>query len=125
MDIREGIIMTEPFGINATSGDPNIDVQKLFGGTLVDFSVQADWSSQGGKFNATIIEDDVDSDKFIPPVINAPYFFELRDVNNNLVFEYGGIIDSINRHVSPESKVYSVELASPNKILKSAHIVLD
>ena len=108
----------EPFGSSNTVGQPNISTQKHFGATLKDFSVKADWSSQAGKLSMSVVEDDTDGDKFTVPVINSPYFFEFNG------FVYGGIVDSIHRKVGPNSgKIYSIELSSPNKILKNVQIV--
>jgi len=110
----------EPFGSSDTVGEPNLTTQKHFGATLKDFSVKADWSSQAGKLSMSVVESDTDGDKFTIPVINSPYFFEFNG------FTYGGIVDSVHRNIDPNSgKIYSLELSSPNKILKSVQIITD
>jgi hypothetical protein len=110
----------EPFGSSDTVGEPNISTQKHFGATLKDFSVKADWSSQAGNLSLSVVESDTDGDKFAVPVINSPYFFEFNG------FVYGGIVDSIHRKIGPNSgKIYSIEISSPNKILKNVQIVTD
>ena len=112
-----------PFGESTSSGDPNIGVQKFCGATVRDFSVAADWAGQGGKFTVSLVEDDTYPDRFEPPVINAPKYFQLLDVSSGVVFSYGGVVESIARETSPQGgKVFTVSLASPAKILASVSV---
>lgn len=116
--------MPQPFGTDLSS-NANLDVIKIFGCSVVDFNVSADWSSQGGSLQMRLIEDDTAGDKFIAPVLGSPALFQLTSNNyTNVLFQYIGLVDSISRS-SSNSKTYSVSLSSPLKILDSAQVILD
>lgn len=134
MTLTSGI---QPFGYNANniraqSGD-QIQQIKLFGCTVVDFNVSADWSAQGGSLSCRLIEDESDGDRLEMPVLGSPALFEVisKEYSNYNVngvdkvsFQYIGIVDSFSRSAS-NSKTYSVNLSSPLKILDSATVILD
>lgn len=113
-----------PFGTSTDS--PTIDVVpiKAFGCTVVDFNVSADWSSQAGNLSFKIIESDTDGDRLQIPVLGTPHLFELKDSNSNVLFQYIGLVDSFSRS-SINSKIYSVSLSSPLKILDATNVILD
>ena len=110
-----------PFGDSASSGDPNIGVQKFCNATVKDFTVQADWGGQGGKLSITVIEDTDDGDRFQVPVINQPKYFDLTDIYDNVIFSYGGVVESVSRETA-QAKIYTISLASPAKILNSVSV---
>lgn len=113
-----------PFGTSTDSPTEDLVPIKLFGCTVVDFNVSADWSSQGGGLSCRIIESETDGDRLIIPVLGSPVLFELRDSFNNVKFQYIGIVDSFSRS-SSNSKTYSVNLTSPLMILDSTQVILD
>ena len=134
-------------GLGTSNNAPteNLKPIKLFGCTVVDFNVSADWSSQGGNLSCRLIEDtseptpytnqwnnpNIDSDppnnrpdRLIVPVLGTPTLFELKDIYNNVVFQYIGIVDSFSRSAS-NSKTYNVTLSSPMKVLEATNVILD
>jgi hypothetical protein len=115
---------TKPFGTSTNAPTVDLDQIKLFGCTVVDFNVSADWSSQGGSLSCRLIESETDGDRLIIPVLGRPVLFELRDKTNNVLFQYIGIVDSFSRNAS-NSKTYSVNLSSPLKILDATTVILD
>ena len=133
MTINSGI---QPFGYNAEkerrdAGYDEIQPIKLFGCTVVDFNVSADWSAQGGSLSCRLIEDESAGDRLQMPVLGSPALFEMvgREYDGNYyydktVFQYIGIVDSFSRS-SSNSKTYSVNLSSPLRILDSATVILD
>ena len=113
-----------PFGTKTSQPTVDIVPIKLFGCTVIDFNVSADWSSQGGSLSCRIIESDSDGDRLILPVLGSPVNFEAKDSLDNIIFQYIGIVDSFSRSSSNE-KIYSVNLASPLKILDSTNVILE
>jgi hypothetical protein len=114
----------QPFGTSADGANPNLAQIKLFGCTVVDFNVSADWSSQGGSLSCRLIEDETGGDRLVIPVLGTPVLFELKDSFGNVLFQYIGLVDSFSR-ASSNSKTYSVNLTSPLKILESTSVILD
>lgn len=116
----------EPFGSNSAAASPDLAHQTFLGASLVDFSVSADWSSQGGKCVLKLVEDDSLGQKFLTPLIGSPQFFKLLDTGASTVFRFNGIVDSVFRSVSPNGgKVYTVTLSTPSKILGDVSMILD
>ena len=105
-----------PFGTSTNSPQPDLAGIKAFGCTVIDFNVSADWSSQAGSLSFKIIEDDVNGDRLVIPVLGSPHLFELKDTSGNVLFQYIGLVDSFSRS-SSNSKTYSVQLTSPLTIL--------
>ena len=116
----------QPFGGSTSAQEyPDLDQIKLFGCTVVDFNVSADWSSQGGSLGCTIIEDDSLGDRLQIPVLGSPVIFELRaKTTQQVMFQHVGIVDSFSRS-SSNSKTYSVKISSPLMILDAAQVILD
>lgn len=123
----------QPFGTNTNYPTNNLQSIKLFGCTVVDFNVSADWSSQGGSLTCKLIEDQANGDNLIIPVVGTPVKFDLclrhpsgnPNLKGEVVFQYVGIVQSFSRNASPNSKTYSVTLDSPLKILDSVQVILD
>jgi hypothetical protein len=113
-----------PFGTSTDSATIDLVPIKSFGCTVVDFNVSADWSSQAGSLSFNLIEDEVNGDRLVIPVLGSPHLFELKDTNGNLVFQYIGLVDSFSRS-SSNSKMYSVTLTSPLTILDSSQVILN
>ena len=65
MDLREGKLMAtfnsstqpSPFGSTSATVAPNIGPQFFMGCSVVTFDVSADWASQGGSLNVSLLED--------------------------------------------------------------------
>jgi len=114
----------QPFGTSADGANPDLAQIKLFGCTVVDFNVSADWSSQGGSLSCRLIEDEVGGDRLVIPVLGTPVLFELKDTLGNVLFQYIGLVDSFSRSAS-NSKTYSANLISPLKILEATSVILD
>jgi hypothetical protein len=122
-----------PFGTSTDSATNDLAQIKLFGCTVIDFNVSADWSSQGGSLSCKIIEDEyyrnpvtnnIEPDRLIIPVLGSPALFELKTTSGEVVFQYIGIVDSFSRN-SNQSKTYSVNIASPLAILEATQVILD
>ena len=52
-----------PFGSSSATPQPDIGAQFFLGCTVVDFTVSADWSSQGGELSVNLLEDTLDVSK--------------------------------------------------------------
>jgi hypothetical protein len=114
-----------PFGGTSTaSGTPDLAPIKLFGCTVIDFNVSADWSSQGGSLNCRLIESDTDGDRLKIPVLGSPVLFELKDNAGNVLFQYIGIVDSFSRSAG-DGKTYSANLSSPMLILDATSVIMN
>jgi len=111
-----------PFGSGNVSDVP---VQKFMGATVAKFNCSADFASQPGSCSIDLVVDDTDGDVFTPGVIGSPYYFRITDVNDNTIFGFNGILDSIARESSPENKLYKVTLLSPLKVLEAATLIID
>lgn len=111
-----------PFGTSTNT--PTIDLvpTKVFGCTLVDLNVSADWSSQAGSMSFRIIESDADGDRLRIPVLGSPHSLELKDSSGNIVFQHIGLVESFSRS-SSHSKIYSATLISPLTILDSTYVI--
>lgn len=114
----------QPFGTSTDSPTHPLVPIKLFGCTVVDFNVSADWSSQGGSLSCRLIESETDGDRLTIPVLGSPVLFELKNTSGQVVFQHIGIVDSFSRS-SSNSKTYSVNLISPLRILDSTSVILD
>ena len=112
-----------PFGTSTNSATTDLQPIKLFGCTVIDFNVSADWSSQGGSLQCRLIEDEKDGDRLEIPVLGTPVLFELRS-SSSVIFQYIGLVDTFSRNAS-NSKTYSVTLTSPMKILDATQVILD
>lgn len=116
----------KPFG--TSSNAPTVDVApiKIFGCTVIDFNVSADWSSQGGSLTCRLIESETDGDRLVIPVLGSPVLFEMKRRNDGRVlFHYIGIVDSFSRSANTDTKTYTATLSSPLKILDSTKVILD
>jgi hypothetical protein len=100
-------------------------VQSFCGGLVSSFSCSADFASQGGSLQVKVVEDDVNGHRFRVPVVSAPTGFVIKDVDNNRIFEFNGIFESISRSTTTSEKAYNVTVASPLKILGAATIITD
>lgn len=123
----------DPFGTSTDTPTNDLAQIKLFGCTVVDFNVSADWSSQGGGLTCKLIEDEyyrdpstgqIQPDRLVIPVLGTPTLFELKTSSGQVVFQYIGLVDSFSRN-SNNSKTYSVTLTSPLKILDATQVILD
>jgi hypothetical protein len=122
-----------PFGTSTDSPTNDLAQIKLFGCTVVDFNVSADWSAQGGSLSCKLIEDEyyrnpitnqIEPDRLVIPVLGTPVLFELKTRSGSVVFQYIGLVDSFSRS-SSNSKTYSASLISPLRILDAAQVILD
>jgi hypothetical protein len=114
----------QPFGTSTDSPTHDLAQIKLFGCTVIDFNVSADWSSQGGSLSCRLIESDTDGDRLTIPVLGSPVLFELKNRSGTVLFQYVGLVDSFSRS-SSNSKTYSATLSSPMTILDSTTVILD
>ena len=46
-----------PFGSSSATPQPDIGAQFFLGCTVIDFTVSADWESQGGQLSVNLLED--------------------------------------------------------------------
>ena len=125
----------QPFGTSADGasvdgiGSNSLKVIKAFGCTVVNFNVSADYASQAGKLDLTLIEDEPDGDRLVIPVIGTPFIFEVREddgsADGKVVFEHIGIVESFSRAANTNSKTYSVSIGSPLKILEATKVIMN
>ena len=112
-------------GTDTAVANPNIGTQTFMGATVVDFSCNSSWDSQGATCTVNLIEDSgqrVDKDA----VVGQPRYFEIVDTGNNLVFSFNGVLKNINRSVSANGeRRYSATLQSPTVLLQAASVITD
>ena len=114
-------------GTDTAVANPNIGTQTFMGATVVDFSCNSSWDSQGASLTVNLIEDSgqrVDTDS----VVGQPRYFEIVEtgVDPDLVFSFNGVLKNINRSVSPNGeRRYSATLQSPTVLLQAASIITD
>jgi hypothetical protein len=114
-----------PFGSNTASGVPNLGVQNFLGLTVVDFSCNSSWDSQGGQCSIKLIQDSVENQYLQNAVIGSPQFFEIKDLDDTPIFRFYGILQQLTRSVDSSSKTYSAVLQSPTVLLESCGTVLE
>lgn len=115
-----------PFGTSTNAPTVDVATIKLFGCTVIDFNVSADWSSQGGSLTCRLIESETDKDRLVIPVLGSPVLFEMkRRSDGRVLFQYIGLVDSFSRSASTNSKTYTATLSSPLKILDATNVILD
>tara|TARA_R100001594_G_scaffold546_2_gene2071 strand:- start:12504 stop:15677 length:3174 start_codon:yes stop_codon:yes gene_type:complete len=114
-------------GTDTAVANPNIGTQTFMGGTVVDFSCNSSWDSQGATLTVNLIEDSSEGQRIDKDaVVGQPRYFEIFDGSNNLVFSFYGILKSINRSVSANGeRRYSATLQSPSILLEAASIITD
>ena len=114
-------------GTDTAVANPNIGTQTFMGGTVVDFSCNSSWDSQGASLTVNLIEDSSEGQRIDKDaVVGQPRYFEIFDGSNNLVFSFYGILKSINRSVSANGeRRYSATLQSPSILLEAASIITD
>jgi hypothetical protein len=114
-------------GTDTAVANPNIGTQTFMGGTVVDFSCNSSWDSQGATCTVNLIEDSSEGQRIDKDaVVGQPRYFEIFDGSNNLVFSFYGILKSINRSVSANGeRRYSATLQSPSILLEAASIITD
>ena len=52
-----------PVGSSSATPQPDIGAQFFLGCTVIDFTVSADWESQGGQLSVNLLEDTLDTSK--------------------------------------------------------------
>lgn len=115
-----------PFGENSGSGTYDIGPQQFCGALVKSFNCSADFSSQAGALNVTLIDDETSGYRFYAPVVSQPTGFAIRTNDGSTIFEFNGIFDSIARNSDPRGGVtYSVSVSSPLKILGAVTVVTD
>lgn len=114
-----------PFGSNSATADPNLGTQTFLGLTVIDFSCNANWDQQGAQCNINLIQDPKLNQYLDTVTIGSPQYFEIKDLDNNPVFRFYGILKELRRSASPNSKTYTATLQSPTVLLESCSIITD
>ena len=121
-----------PFGTTSASGTISkngneIGTQTFLGCTVVDFSCNSSWDSQGGSCTVKLIEDST-----VPPsgqrmehvVVGSPQYFEIATTGNDLVFRFHGLVKDIGRTVSPNGeRSYTATLQTPTVLLSASAVI--
>jgi hypothetical protein len=112
-------------GADAAVANPDLGTQTFMGATVVDFSCNSSWDSQGATCTVNLIEDTgqrVD----ITSVVGQPQYFEIVNTAGSLVFCFYGILKDIGRTVSPNGeRKYSATLQSPTVLLQASSIITE
>lgn len=80
-----------PFGTSSATPQPNIGAQFFLGCSVIDFTVNADWSSQGGNLTVNLLEDTLSTsnldynDAYARWTPGSTYVQKLRDPN---IYDY-------------------------------------
>ena len=116
--------MIEPFGTDTGEANPFALQTPIFLGlTVVDFSCNSSWDSQGGQCNIRLIQDE--GQYLENALVGSPQYFELISVDNAPVFRFYGILMDMSREVNTSSKTYTVTLQSPTLLLEAPSLILD
>lgn len=110
-----------PFGSDNAQASPNIGVQKFLGLTVVDFSCNSSWDSQGGQCTVKLVQDDGEYLENV--LVGSPQFFEIVNNDATPIFRFYGILKELSRSVSPGGKFYIAVLQSPTLLLEACHTV--
>jgi hypothetical protein len=112
-------------GTDTAVADPDIGTQTFMGATVVDFSCNSSWDSQGATCTINLIEDTGQRiDK--TAVVGQPRYFEIVDSAGDLVFCFYGILKDISRSVGADgNRKYSATLQSPTLLLQASSIITD
>ena len=114
----------EPFGTDSAESNPFSLTPPIFLGlTVVDFSCNSSWSSEGGQCTIKLIQDD--GQYLENAVVGSPQYFEILSSDNEPVFRFYGILMDMARSVSAGSKMYSVTLQSPTLLLEAPSLIID
>ena len=112
-------------GTDTAVANPDIGTQTFMGATVVDFSCNSSWDSQGATCTVSLIEDSgqrINKDS----VVGQPQYFEIVDNSDNLVFCFYGILKDISRSVGANGeRKYSATLQSVTLLLQAASIITD
>jgi len=80
-----------PFGTSSATPQPNIGAQFFLGCSVIDFTVNADWSSQGGNLTVNLLEDTLSTSNldynnaYARWSLGSTYVQKLRDPN---IYDY-------------------------------------
>lgn len=114
----------EPFGTDSAESNPFSLTPPIFLGlTVVDFSCNSSWSSEGGQCTIKLVQDD--GQYLENAVVGSPQYFEILSSDNEPVFRFYGILMDMARSVSAGSKMYSVTLQSPTLLLEAPSLITD
>jgi hypothetical protein len=92
---------------------------KFLGASVISFTANAGWNSQEGTLSVQLVEDHLDNDAFLPPVVGSPVFFEVGD------FSFGGLLRNIRAKGDSEGNpIYSVEVVDPRSLLAGMKVIL-
>ena len=112
-------------GTDTAVANPDIGTQTFLGATVIDFSCNSSWDSQGGVCNINLIEDEGERIS-TTSVIGSPQYFEIVDNSGDLVFCFYGILKDISRNVSSNGdRTYSAALQTPTVLLSSCSIITE
>lgn len=114
-----------PFGNNDAVADPNLGTQTFLGLTVVNFSCNSSWDSQGGQCTINLIQDPKLNQYLQSVTIGSPQYFEIKDLDDNPIFRFYGILKELTRNASPNNKSYSAVLQSPTVLLESCGTILN
>lgn len=114
----------EPFGNNES--EPTVQglgQQHFLGLTVVNFTVNSSWDSQGGQCSIELIQD---AGEYLEEVVvGSPQYFEIATTGNQPVFRFYGILKELSRNASAQSKTYSAVLQSPTIILDACTTITE
>lgn len=112
-------------GTDTAVANPDVGTQTFLDATVIDFSCNSSWDSQGGVCNINLIEDSGQRVS-TTSVIGSPQYFEIVDNSGDLVFSFYGILKDLSRNVSPNGdRTYSATLQTPTVLLNACSIITE
>lgn len=115
----------DPFGTIQDSPNPlDIGVQTFLGLTVVDFSCNSSWTSEGGQCTINLIQDD---GQYLSEsaVVGSPQYFEIVSKDNTPIFRFYGVLSKVSRSTDTASKTYQATIQSASLLLKASDLILD
>lgn len=99
--------------------------QTYLGASISNWSLNIGWNTQQGGMTVQLVEDPDNGDSFTFPTIGSSTFFRYTDEDGNVVFEYGGLIQSWEQINAQEGKpIYQVSIVDPREVLAGAPVII-
>ena len=112
-------------GTDTAVASPDLGTQTFLDATVIDFSCNSSWDSQGGSCNINLIED-TGQRVSTTSVVGSPQYFEIVNNSGELVFSFYGVLKDLSRNVSANGdRVYSAILQTPTVLLDACSIITE
>lgn len=98
----------------------SIEQVRFLGASITGWNSVIGWNGQSTTVTASLVEDLVGGDAFLPPLVGSPVLFEYEG------FKFGGILQNITAHGSGGGNpLYEVTMTDPRQLLGGVKVILD